>query len=106
MTNQNIDKVIILQQEMKTTMDTLKSDYPEYINIFNYVLPRVEFGCVHSFTKQAKDYSNYFSMISRLKYKDVCRKLFKFPDNKIKILAVILYLNPKIFYVIFKSNAK
>ncbi|GAB6168249.1 hypothetical protein JCM1393_07090 [Clostridium carnis] len=103
MTNQNINKVLILQKEMNRILSKLKKVYPEYINIFKYLQPRIEFGCIHSFTKQVQNYNDYLDMINKLNYKKIVKQLLRFPDIKIRILVSILYINPKIFYKIFKK---
>lgn len=104
MTDQNVKKILILQEEMKKTVYNLKLEHPQYIEIFNNVQNRVKFGNLHAFVHQAKDYESFQNLLQMLNYKKMAKSLMKFPDAKIIALNFILAANPRLFYKLFNDK--
>lgn len=100
MSNQNIERIINLNEIYSNTILNIKKQYPNDEKVLKFMPARTTIALIHSFAKQS-NYNTFRELIIRLKYKDILKQLYNFPDIKIRILARILNYSPKVFYKLF-----
>lgn len=105
MTNQNIDRVVYLFENMNKVINKWFSENSSDAVKYRWAENKIFFEKVHAFAKQS-DIKTLKELLGRTDYKARAKSLWSFPDTKIKILSFILYLSPRLFWSIFKILEK
>lgn len=107
MSKQDISNVKRMVDALEVVIKNQSSNYPELVTTFNNVVPRVMLGGVNSFTIQSDSFDTFIKLLEMLNFKRNYKKLLNFPDMRVKLLAVLLIINPKIYYhSVKKINSK
>lgn len=101
MTNQNINKIIMLNKIYSNTVNKISEEYPKYNYIFKYMPSRIKFACIHSYSKQS-NYNSFKDLLNKLEYKKDIKILYSFPDFRVRILSRLLNYNKRLFYIVFR----
>lgn len=74
----------------------------EYCHVYRkYALARWVLATAR-FCSKNMNYKKYKRLLDELSYKRYVKKLFDFPDNKIKLASIVLVTCPYVFYFIFR----
>lgn len=93
----NIEKGIILMHELENTLNKLKQKYPNKKDAYKMIYYRTVMGWIHTLPCNTnKDIFN--KAIDNVNIKNLFFTLVRFPDLKIKILSLILFVKPTLFY--------
>lgn len=101
MTNQNIDRITYLFENMHSVIRKWFAENKDDAEKYRWTEQKIYFEKIHAFAKQS-DLKSLKVLLNKTDYKSRAKVLWSFPDMKIKILSVILYFSPAIFWNIFK----
>ena len=96
MTMQNMDRVLVLLDEFRITVDNLIIQYPNDYNIFRFLYGKASLAFYRTFA-EASSLKLFKELLEKTDYKKNIRCLVFIKDIKIGILALSLLISPKLF---------
>lgn len=102
MTMQSIDRVTMLLDIFKTTVNQLMKDYPQDRRIFKYLYGKAALAFYRTFAESAP-YSLFKKLIQKSHYKKNIWSNVFIGNLEIALLSISLLISPKIFSVIVKK---
>lgn len=98
------EKACVYSEVFKETIEKLSIKYKYNKKYYYQAYYRNLIGLLHVYAS-SNDYSVFKKLYLKMNVqKEMYQCLKKFPDIKIRLLSLFLYLNPKIFYFIFKER--
>lgn len=98
---QSIEKVVFASHVFDTSFSKMLREHPELRKKIALTPDRVCFAYAHAFAQQS-NFESYDKLLDELQYKKRFRKLIRFPDIKVKALAVATLINKRLSFYIIK----
>lgn len=101
MTDQNIDRVLVLLEEFKKTVNWLMENYPENNDLFKHLFGKASLAFYRTFA-ESSDYNLFKELLTKSDYRRSIQSVIGIKEIRINLLAIILVVNPKAFYKVVR----
>ena len=103
MSNQNIERVLVLIDEFQKTIDALIKKYPQDDEIFRFLRGKTLLAFFRTFA-ETSSLEVFKNLLVKVEYKkDICRTLL-IGNGRIAMLAAVLLASPKLFMITVKAE--
>lgn len=102
MTASSTDKILTGYVSICNMAKLLEKSYPNDFDILQYIVPRWTLGAMRTAAKMLL-YTEFMNSIQQLDYKINMKKLKKFPEIRAKILALLAYQFPHLYYKLIRA---
>ena len=102
MTSSCFEKILTGWKTYLSLPQELLAIAPSYEKWIKLILPRWILGVLHA-SANLLDYPTFHKLALSMNYRHNVKKLFTFPDIRIKILAGLVFLNLRLFYLLFRK---
>ncbi len=103
MTMQNIDRVIVLLDEFKKTVDSLMMLYPEDIDTLQYLFGKASLAFYRTFA-ETSEYDVFVDLLKRTNYRRAIRGMIGIDSIRLNLLGICLLISPTIFIKLVTSK--